>query len=71
MLSVIIKSYDDHFDTFAVSILDRSNDSSFESLIPAVMLPYIAPKLVSELADMPYDCVGKDFDMHLPNELFK
>ena len=70
MLHIDIKSYDDHFDTFAVSIQDHSSESVFESLIPAVMLPYIAPQLVSELEDLPYDCVGKSFDLHLPKQLF-
>ena len=70
MLNIYIRSYDDRFDTFAVSIQDHLNDSVLESLIPAAMLPYIAPQLVSELEDLPYDCVGKSFDLHLPKQLF-
>ena len=67
MLSIYIKSYDEGFDTFACSFTDTLSYTSFESLIPAAMLPYIAPHLCDEGA--PYSAVGQEFTLHLPEYL--
>jgi len=70
MLKVYIKSYDEWFDTFAC-VFTEDDNPSFESLIPATMLPYIAPDLVNECDDLPYDTIGKTFTLTLPERLTK
>ena len=67
MLSIYIKSYDEGFDTFACSFTDSLSDTCFDSLIPATLLPYIAPHLCDE--DAPYSAVGQEFTLHLPEYL--
>jgi hypothetical protein len=62
MLNVKIRSYDEHFDTFACTF-SEDEAPSFESLIPATLLPYIAPKLVARLDDLPFDAVGQEFNL--------
>lgn len=65
MLNVKIRSYDEHFDTSHISVQEQSTDvpEPIESLIPAILLPYIAPKLVAELDDLPFDAVGQEFNL--------
>ena len=70
MLHIKINSYDEHFDTFACSFTEDENPS-FESLIPATLLPYIAPELVAQCDDLPYDTVGREFTLQLPAALFQ
>lgn len=65
MLKVLIKSYDSHFDTFACTFQDEDNPS-FESLLPATILPYIAPDLCNACDDLPFDLVGKEFSLRFP-----
>lgn len=71
MLHIKINSYDEHFDTFACSFQDHVSDACFESLIPATLLPYIAPELVAQCDDLPYDSVGREFTLQLPAALFQ
>jgi len=65
MLKIKINSYDSHFDTFACTFQDEDNPS-FESLLPATMLPYIAPGLCNACDDLPFDLVGKEFSLRFP-----
>jgi hypothetical protein len=67
MLTVFIQSYDAHFDTFACNF--TTDDTTFDSLIPATMMPYVAPEQCAECEDLPYDLVGKTFTMSLPTTL--
>lgn len=65
MLTIKIKSYDGHFDTFACSF--TQDDIEFDSLIPAAMLPYIAFDLCEKFAELlPYGLVGETFVLNLP-----
>lgn len=69
MLTVYINSYDQHFDTFACTFTE-SDCAPFESLIPAALLPYIAPKQVALCEDLPYDMVGQTIVLKDAQELF-
>lgn len=78
MLTVHIKSYDEHFDTFEIEVhphdmLGRpcSDEHNVRSLVPAVLLPYIAPELCAQCEDLPFDVVGKHFTLQLPEALFE
>jgi hypothetical protein len=62
MLNVKIRSYDQHFDTYACTFKETGNEP-FESLIPATLLWYVAPKLLNELENLPFDAVGREFDL--------
>lgn len=64
MINILIKSYDEHFDTFACVF--TQDGVSFESLLPATLLPYIAPHLCAMYEDLPYDLVGCSFNMTHP-----
>lgn len=66
MLNIDIKSYDSHFDTFACVFTDSLNEAVFDSLLPATLLPYVAPKLCDETEDLPYGLVGQSFTMTRP-----
>ena len=73
MLKVTIKSYDSLFDTFEVEIhpfdmMGRlcADDHKVKSLIPAIMMPYVAPDLVANTEDLPFDLVDKEFTMKWP-----
>jgi hypothetical protein len=65
MLNVQIKSYDESSDTFTCSFQD-SLFGQFESTLPATILPYIAPELVSLTEDLPFGLVGGSFTMSSP-----
>ncbi len=76
MIKVSIKSYDEYFDTFEIEVhpfdmLGRpcSDEHKVKSLIPAIMLPYVAPDLCAQTEDLPYGVVGQDFFMQLPETL--
>lgn len=64
MLNVKIRSYDSHFDTYACTFKETGHEP-FESLIPAPLLFYIAPKLYNEM-DISYDAVGREFTLQFP-----
>lgn len=70
MLNVKIRSYDPHFKTFHISVQKQTPDvpEPIESLIPAILLPYLAPELVkqSDGYDLPYELVGQEFNLNLP-----
>lgn len=65
MLNIKIRSYDEHFDTYHISVQeqDMNLEEPIESLIPAILLPYIAPNLVAMLDDLPFDAVGQEFNL--------
>mgnify|MGYP000432155386 CR=1 FL=1 len=65
-LTITIKSYDEHFDTFACSFQEIDEAAPFDSLIPATLLPYIAPDLVAQCEDLPFDVVGRSFTLKFP-----
>lgn len=65
MLHINIIAYDAHFDTFHIG-LQEDDDPKFESLIPATLLPYIAPELVAQTEDLPYGVVGQSFTLRYP-----
>jgi hypothetical protein len=65
MLNITIKSYDSHFDTFHIA-LQEDDGPAFESLIPATLLPYIAPELCATCEDLPFDVVGQSFKLTHP-----
>ncbi len=71
MIQVTLNSYDEHFDTYAITVEDISLQAKVKSLIPAMLLPYIAPHVCASCEDLPYDAVGHAFNMHLPGELFQ
>lgn len=62
MLNVKIRSYDTHFDTYHIGVQETDGEV-IESLIPAILLPYIAPNLVAMLDDLPFDAVGQEFNL--------
>lgn len=70
MLNVKIRSYDSRFKTFHISIQDQATHAQepLESLIPAILLPYLAPNLVaqSDGYDLPYEFVGQEFNLTPP-----
>lgn len=68
MLKVKIKSYDEHFDTYACEFTDSLNETTIQSLIPAVMLPYVAPTVCALCEDLPFEAVGFSFCLQLPKE---
>lgn len=77
MLTITIKSYDEHFDTFEIEVLPHdmqnrpcSDDHKVKSLIPAILLPYIAPTVCNASEDLPFDAVGQTFTLELPQALF-
>lgn len=59
MLIVKLVSYDEQFDTFECAFSNAHGE--FESLLPASVIPYIAPHLCKSVDDLPYDLVGKFF----------
>lgn len=65
MLKVTITSYDEQFDTFAC-VFTEDNGPTFESLLPASVLPYVAPALCDAAEDLPYDLIGQSFTMNRP-----
>lgn len=73
MLNVKIRSYDPRFKTFHISVQEQTPDvpEPLESLIPAILLPYLAPELVkqSDGYDLPYEFVGQEFNLPLPATL--
>lgn len=71
MIQVMLNSYDEHFDTYAITVQDPSLQVTVESLIPAMLLPYIAPTVCAACEDLPFEAVGHVFNMHLPGELFQ
>lgn len=68
MITIHIKSYDEHFDTFEIRIDDGTGHGVVRSLIPALMLPYIAPQLVKECDDLPYAAIGRSFTLTMPKQ---
>jgi hypothetical protein len=66
MLNVKIRSYDPHFKTFHISVQEQTLDvpEPVESLIPEILLPYIAPGLVAQLGG--YELIGQEFNLALP-----
>jgi hypothetical protein len=71
MLNVKIISYDSFFKTFHIALQEQTSDvpEPVESLIPEILLPYIAPGLVAQLGgyDLPYELVGQEFNLTLPD----
>jgi hypothetical protein len=67
MLNVKIISYNARFKTFHISVQEQTPDvpEPIESLIPAILLPYLAPGLVaqSDGYDLPYEFVGQEFNL--------
>lgn len=77
MLNITIKSYDSHFDTFEIEVLPYdmqnrpcSDEHKVASLIPAILLPYIAPSVCAACEDLPYEAVGHVFTLELPIQLY-
>jgi hypothetical protein len=70
MLNVKIISYNARFKTFHISVQEQTPDvpEPIESLIPEILLPYIAPELVAQLGgyDLPYELIGQEFNLTLP-----
>lgn len=73
MLNVKILSYNSHFDTFHIEMLpyDKKNrpcgdELKMESLIPAILLPYVAPSVYASCHGEPYGAVGQEFNLTLP-----
>ena len=60
MLKIKINSYDQHWDTYACTFTE-SDCEPFESLIPAAMMPYVAPELVALSDGDPYGLVFRTF----------
>lgn len=65
MLNVKIRSYDPRFDTYHIR-LQETDGQTIESLIPALLLPYIAHNLIATLDSLPYDAVGREFNLKPP-----
>jgi len=65
MLNIYIESYDEHFDTFACTFT-QDGGPTFESSLPASVLPYVASDLCDECEDLPFDLVGQSFTMTRP-----
>lgn len=77
MINILIKSYDSHFDTFEIQVRPYdmqnrpcSDEHLVKSLIPAILLPYIAPAVCNASEDLPFDAVGQEFTLELPQALF-
>jgi hypothetical protein len=75
MLNVTIRSYDEFHDTFEIQVRPYdmqnrpcSDEHLVKSLIPAILLPYIAPDLCAWTEDLPFDAVGQEFNLSLPTD---
>ena len=69
MLTITFNSYDESNDTFTCSAAQDLSPVSFGIELPAVVVPYLAPELVAQCDDLPFDLVGKAVKVALPAAL--